>query len=228
MTIAGQLEAALVGMYLPSNELIRERSIYHRERMVNLKLAPYLLSKISVFSLFLAIQCVFYLLILSINVRLPADGIYMSGPVELFLTLFLTGVASVGLGLVISSIGRSTEMAIYMLTLLVFFQLFFAGLMFDLRNNPAEPLSYLTTTHWSLLAIGETTNLEQLAESTIICQPPLIPLGNPICLNFPDASDSVPLDYSQEGIVLKSWAMLIGMGAAFFFVAGYIVSRSKA
>lgn len=222
------LEAVLVGMYVPSNELIKERTVYLRERMVNLRVAPYLLSKVSVYTLFAAIQTALYLLVLSLGVRLPEQGLLLPGPVELFITLFLTMVASMGLGFVVSAISRSSEMATYVLVILMFFQFFFAGTVFDLRDNPAEPLSYFTTTRWSLTALGVTIDMEKQAEATILC--PTVPDDSPLagmdidCFNYPDAKDDLMLPYDDRNLPI-SWGVLVGMAAVYLGVAGLMIKR---
>ncbi|MCJ7623437.1 MAG: FHA domain-containing protein [Anaerolineaceae bacterium] len=226
------LEAALVGMYVPSNELIKERTVYLRERMVNLKVFPYLLSKVSVFTMFAAIQTFLYLLVLSVGVDLPDQGLYFPGPIELFITLFLTMLASMGIGFIVSAISQSSDMAIYILVILLFFQFFFAGTVFDMRDNIAEPLSYLTTTRWSLTALGVTINMEDQVDATIICttQPddPRTPIDEsekPMCLNYPDAAtENLMLSYDDEKL-LQSWGILIVMAFITIMVTGFLIKR---
>jgi len=224
------LEAVLVGMYVPSNELIRERAIYLRERMVNLKIPPYLLSKVTVFLLFAAIQTALYLLVLSLGVHFPARGQLLPFVPEMFITLFLTLAAGIGIGLLVSAIGRSSDMAIYLLVILMFFEFFFAGTVFDLRGNPAEPLSYTTATRWSLTAIGVSIDMPRLAESTILCSDlpdnPLTPADDPrtVCENYPEARDDLMLPYQDDRLV-QSWAVLAGMTIVTVLATGILIRR---
>jgi hypothetical protein len=146
--------------------------------MVNLKVLPYLLSKVAVFTLFAAIQTLLYLIVLSLGVDLPEQGLYLSGPIELFITLFLTMLAGMGIGFVVSAVSRSSDI--------------------DMRENAAEPLSYLTTTRWSLTALGVTIDMEEQVEATIICNPLIEapPGGNQprsTCYNYPGATDDLML-----------------------------------
>src|ERR1043165_5100121 len=163
------LEAVLTGLFVPSNDFVKERSIYLRERMVNLKVFPYLMSKTFIYSIFVIMQVILYLIILSFGIDFPQKGLYLPGVVELFITLFLTMMAGITFGFIISAISRSSEMAIYLLTMLLFFQFFFAGTVFDLRGNAFEPLSYFSTTRWSLTALGVTIDMPKIVESTILC-----------------------------------------------------------
>ncbi len=224
------LEAVLVGMYVPSNDLIKERSVYLRERMVNLKLLPYLFSKFSIFTLFTVLQTILYLLVLSIRVDLPEQGLYFSGPVELFITLFLTMMAGIGVGFVISAVSKSTDMAIYVLTIFLFFQFFFGGTVFDLRENKAEPLSYLSATRWALTALGVTMDMETQVEATILCNPlpdnPLTPEDDAktICFNHPEATENLMLPYDDDKL-LQSWGVLILMTFVALTITGILIKR---
>ena len=227
------LEAVLVGLYVPPNELIRERSIYLRERTVNLKMLPYLLSKVLIYAIFAAIQVALYLLILSIGVDFPKQGLLMPGASELFITLFLTMMAGIGIGMVVAAVSRSTDMAIYILVMLLFFQFFFAGTIFDLRGNNFEPLSYLATTRWSLNAIGVTIDMEKLAESTVLCnrapENPLDPQSatKTVCFNYPEARDDLMLSYKAEKLT-QSWLVLAGMALLSICVTGILLQRMNA
>jgi ABC-type multidrug transport system ATPase subunit len=225
------LEAVLIGLYVPSNELILERSVYLRERMVNLKILPYLLSKVLVFSLFAFIQCVLYLVVLSLGVDFPEQGLYFSAPVEMFITVFIAMVASIGLGLFISSLAKSPEMAMYMLVMLLFFQFFFAGIIFDLRDKPAENFSYFTTTRWSMIALGVTVDLENLAENTIICNtmeddPRTPEIGDEFtnCIHYPEATEDLLLSYEEDNLLI-SWGVMIAMGLVFLMFTGISIKR---
>jgi len=224
------LEAVFTGVFLASNDLVRERSIFLRERMVNLRVWPYLLSKVLIYSGFVIVQVLLYLIIISFGMHSPARGLYFSGYVELFLTLYLTVMAGVSLGFIISAVSRSTEMAFYILTAVLFFQFFFAGALFDVRGDKSEPLSYLSTTRWSLTAVGVTIDMEKIAESTILCndipENPIDPDSalKPACFNHPAAKDDLSLDYGDEQLA-RSWTVLIGMSLLFLTATWFLLRR---
>lgn len=224
------LEAVLTGLFVPSNDLVQERSIFLRERMVNLKVLPYLLSKALIYSVFVVVQVLLYLIIVSFGVDIPERGLYFNGYIELFITLYLTMMAGISFGLIISAVSRSTEMAIYILTMLLFFQFFFAGAVFDLRGNRFEPLSYLSTTRWSLTALGVTIDMDKIAGSTVLCnevpENPLDPNSalETACFNYPDAMDDLRLDYGNEQL-LVSWSVLAGMTILFLGITWLLLFR---
>lgn len=226
------LEAVLTGLFVPSNDFVKERSIFLRERMVNLKVLPYLMSKAFIYSMFVVVQVILYLLILALRFDFPAKGLYLPGVLELFLTLFLTMMAGITFGFIISAISRSTEMAIYLLTMLLFFQFFFAGTVFDLRGNAFEPMSYFSTTRWSLTALGVTINMPKIVESTILCADlPTNPLDpnsalETVCEPYPEAADDLLIPY-DDGLLFKSWMVLIGMSLLFLTITGILLARAK-
>ncbi len=223
-------EAVLTGLFLPINDLIHERSIFLRERMINLRVSSYLLSKVFIYSAFVAIQALLYLIIISFGAALPEKGLYFSGSFELFVSLFLTMMTGVCFGLIISAVSKSTEMAIYLLAITLFFQILFAGVLFDLRGNRFEPLSYLSLPRWSSTALGVTIDMNRIAGSTILCnhvsEDPLDvnSVLKTVCFNSPATKEDVRLNYSNEQLT-RSWKVLIEMTFLFLGVSWFLLRR---
>jgi ABC-type multidrug transport system ATPase subunit/pSer/pThr/pTyr-binding forkhead associated (FHA) protein len=235
------LAAVLVGLFSSSNELVLERSVYLRERMVNLKLIPYVASKLFIFGLFALVQCALLLGVLNMKVFLPGGGMLLPGTMEMYITLFMATMASVAMGLFISSISSSTNMVSYLMLIVLFVQIIFSGSIFDLRNKAVEPISYLTITHWTLVGLGTTDDVNQLAEYTVACGnkmdvdkdsinidtssgAPVIDTDNirmvetneKECRNTPIEREDMQVDYGEGfGTVFGIWVLLGGFGAAF-------------
>ena len=139
-------------------------------------------------------------------------------------------IAGIGFGLIISAVSRSTEMAIYIFTMLLLFQFFFAGAVFDLRGDKLEPLSYLSTTRWSLIALGTTIDMPKITESTILCNDMPENRLDPnsalktVCFHYPEARNDLRLPYENEQLA-RSWATLIGMTILFLAVTWLLLSR---
>lgn len=161
--------AFLVGAFGGSQELLKERSVYLRERMINLQLLPYLGSKFLMFGLFALAQVALHLLILSFQVDLPSDGVLFKGFLELLITLWLTVMVGIATGLFISAISSHSTMAVYLVLVVVFFQYIFGGAIHNLRDKPIEFQSYVASTRWATLAIGTTVDIVEQAEATIVC-----------------------------------------------------------
>ncbi len=162
------LAANLLGIFAAAYEIVKEGAIYRRERMVNLKIVPYLLSKVTVLALFALLQCLLLLLVVGLKVKYPADGVFLPSPIEMYVTLFLATLASISLGLLISASVRNTGTVIYVILFLLFVQIIFAGAIFDLPSA-AKPISYLTTTRWTLEALGNSVDLEALKQRGVSC-----------------------------------------------------------
>jgi ABC-type multidrug transport system ATPase subunit/pSer/pThr/pTyr-binding forkhead associated (FHA) protein len=159
------LAVVLLGLFGAAYEIVKERPVYRRERMVNLKIGPYLLSKVLVLFSFALVQCGALLGALWLAVNLPEQGILMSGPLEIYVTLVLTALAAILMGLFVSSLAPNANTVIYMILLVVFAQILLTGTIFKLPDT-AKPASYGMVTRWSLEALGSTANMEDLNKKT--------------------------------------------------------------
>lgn len=155
------LAGSLLGLFAASYEIVKEEPIYQRERMVNLKIGPYLLSKMLVLAGFALIQAFLFLLVLRMKIEFPDEGVFLPAGIEMYITLVLTALASMALGLLISALVTSDSTVIYVVLVVLFVQILFAGAIFEIPNV-AKPVSYLTTTRWALEALGSTADMEAL------------------------------------------------------------------
>ncbi len=155
------LAPTLLGIFGAGYEIIKENSIYRRERMVNLEVFPYFASKFVVLGLFMAIQMGLFLGLLTLGVSMPNAGAITWAPLEYYITLLLTVFASIALGLFISASVSSRDMVTYLIFIIILAQIILSGATFQL-STLTEPLSYLTITRWSLEALGISTDIESL------------------------------------------------------------------
>ena len=124
------LVAIWFGTSVAAREIIRERPVFRRERMVNLGILPYLGSKLFVIGLIVAVQCLMLFLPLKF---LDAVGV-MKMPGEMFgipqlWAMLLTAAVGVALGLLISALVRTSEMATSLVPLILIPQILFSGLV---------------------------------------------------------------------------------------------------
>lgn len=161
--------AFLAGAFGSSQELLKERTVYLRERMINLRLLSYVGSKLFVFTAFAFVQSILYLLLISLKIELPADGQVFIGFIELFITIWLTMVAGMVTGLFVSAVSNSSTLAVYLVLFIVFYQYVLGGALFNLRGKSIEPLSYGAAARWGTLALGATADVAGMAEATIVC-----------------------------------------------------------
>ena len=155
------LASILLGLFSSAYEVVKERHIYQRERMVFLGLLPYLLSKMVVLSALAAVNVLVFLFILGGKVDFPKEGVFLPAPVEMYITLVLAAVAAIALGLFLSSAAPNSNAVVYLILGVLFGQILFAGTIFKLPG-PAKSISYLTLTRWTIEALGISVNLEGL------------------------------------------------------------------
>ncbi len=168
LTFLLAIVAVWFGTSNAAREIVKEAAIYARERRVNLKLAPYIASKLAVLTALSAVQTLILLLpLLAVGVapgRLPA----------LHLALLAGAVAGVGLGLLVSAQASNPDRAANLVPLLLIPQVIFAGglidiphLTFDngvrLDGNPLIlALSHLMVAKWTWRALGATLGLDDV------------------------------------------------------------------
>ena len=124
------LVAIWFGTSVAAREIIRERPVFRRERMVNLGILPYLGSKLFVIGLIVTFQC----LLLFVPLKLLDLANVMAMPGELFgipqlWAMLLTAGVGVALGLFISALVRTSEMATSLVPLILIPQILFSGLV---------------------------------------------------------------------------------------------------
>jgi|YNPNPStandDraft_1061719.scaffolds.fasta_scaffold04766_3 ABC-type multidrug transport system ATPase subunit/pSer/pThr/pTyr-binding forkhead associated (FHA) protein len=196
------LAAVLLGLFAAAYEVVKERSVFLRERMINLRLLPYLGAKFAVLGGFAMVQCLLLLVVLGWGVRLPQFGVVTSAPVEMYVTLLLGTLAALAMGLFISAVVPNTNSVIYIVLLVLFFQIIFAGVFFNLPG-PAGNLSYLTLSRWTVEGLGTSVNLDWLNNLTRTrFQPPPISREVHLPVALP-APPTVVTETQQVAVVVE-------------------------
>ncbi|MGI8788194.1 MAG: FHA domain-containing protein [Pyrinomonadaceae bacterium] len=124
------LVAVWFGTSVSAREIIRERAVYNRERMVNLGLIPYLFSKLFVLGIIVGVQCLMLfvpLKFLDITGLMPMPGELLGIPQ--FWAMLLTAGVGIALGLFISALVKTSEMATSLVPLILIPQILFSGLV---------------------------------------------------------------------------------------------------
>ncbi|MBN1220114.1 MAG: FHA domain-containing protein [Anaerolineae bacterium] len=209
------LSANLLGVFAASYEIIKEETIYRRERMINLRILPYFAAKFGVLGLFMLLQCLLLLLILAVGIDFPSDGAILWSPLEYYFTLVFTALASVALGLFISALATSRNMVIYLVLLVLFGQIVFSGAIFEL-SPLTQPLSYLTITRWSLEALGASTDMDELNNLGQVRVEREVDIGRGVQTVVEDVPSTMTfyVNYSHNALALLSrwiflWAHLL-------------------
>lgn len=146
------LVAALMGLTGSFREIATETTIYRHERLKGLHPAAYLLSKfILVGLLYGVIAPIAMLMILTTFQPLPADGVFISSVTGLYITVILTALATVGLGLAISAIGSSSEYATLLMSIAVIAHALLSGLVSnDQWKRVIDALSVGVASRWAM------------------------------------------------------------------------------
>src|SRR5260221_2187288 len=122
--------AVLFGCLNGVHAIVREKPIYRRERMVNLGIAPYMFSKIFVLGIFSLVQSA--ILVYIVNLKAPFhQGIFLPILVEVYITLALTNLAGLMLGLAISALAPNSDRAMSLVPLVLIPQVIFSGVIID-------------------------------------------------------------------------------------------------
>lgn len=115
-----------------AREVVAETAIFRRERMVNLGIANYVLSKFVVLSFFCVLQCSILLSIVFFSLGLSGGAAAFVSSLTL---LSLTAICSVALGLLLSSIVASSEAAMALTPIALIPQVVLGGLMVPVTSN---------------------------------------------------------------------------------------------
>jgi ABC-type multidrug transport system ATPase subunit/pSer/pThr/pTyr-binding forkhead associated (FHA) protein len=129
-----------------AREIVTERSIYLRERMVNLRLFNYVLSKFILLSLFCVIQCAMLLGI--VFFALGFNGGILAFLLELGNVTALA-INATALGLLVSTMVASAEAAMALTPIALIPQVVLGGLMVPMTTNPnMKPMMFLMPSRW--------------------------------------------------------------------------------
>ena len=145
------VSAVWFGTSNAAREVVSERSIYMRERMVNLKLFNYIFSKFVLLSMFCVAQCTILLAIvffaLGFNGGLPAFGISLA-------TLIVTAMNSVAVGLLLSTLVTSAEAAMALTPIALIPQVVLGGLLVPMTTNPMlKWFMYVMPARWGFQGV---------------------------------------------------------------------------
>ncbi|MHB8627042.1 MAG: ATP-binding cassette domain-containing protein [Aggregatilineales bacterium] len=221
------LSVTLLGVFASAYTIVIERNVFLRERMVNLRVGPYLASKVLVYGGLSVLSAAVFLFIIAFGVRLPDQGLIMWGPLELFISLALTALAGVSIGLLLSAVTREVNAVTYLMLGVLFTQILFPGVLFQMKGPVLETLSRLTVTRWSLEALGGTANMvARSSEGATILHifvsganlPGIKLLPGPNVLSF----SSYP---SAAGDLLIRWGVLALFSVIFLGVSAFVLNR---
>ena len=137
------LTAIWFGCTNASRELVKERAIFFRERMVGIEIPAYVFSKVRILAMFGFLQCLALLVIVNYSIHLLGNKLL------LFLSLYFCSLAGMMLGLLISALMNSQDKAVGMVPLVMIPQILFSEFAL-----PKELHEGLTTYLERLMLVG--------------------------------------------------------------------------
>ncbi|GIW08609.1 MAG: ABC transporter ATP-binding protein [Dehalococcoidia bacterium] len=147
-----------------SKEIVKELPIYKRERMIGIRIVPYLFSKVIPLLGIALIQNVVFLLIMMIILPFPFDGPRMF--LEFFGMLYMVSIAAVLLGLFVSSVVGSVDESNSIVPILLIPQVVFSGAVIPLAKMPGftQPIANFVISRWGWESVGNILNVSHMAE----------------------------------------------------------------
>ncbi len=144
--------AIMIGGLSQMREFVKEAEIFKRERLVNLKVLPYVMSKIWVAALLALYQAAAYTIIHYLAFKMPGGTLEF---LLFYLTLTLATLAGMMLGLLASAVAPNANAAPLIVILLIIPQVVLGGALIPM---PAS-ISAVTVSRWAFEPIVGITGL---------------------------------------------------------------------
>ena len=193
-------------------QICTEFPIFFRERLVNLRIVPYVASKFVVLAPLLVVVCILMLGVLRLFDRLPALSTEASA--ELTFTLVLSAFAALALGLLTSALVSNTEQAMVAMPMLCFPQCLFAGaiLPVPIMATAGKAMSAAMSSRWSFEGLGSSAGLEETVASS----------GSP-------GAEALLAQYgsSFSGPLIETWLILGAFTVAFTLATCFVLQRKS-
>jgi ABC-type multidrug transport system ATPase subunit len=139
-------------------EIVKEAPIYRRERAMHLGVIPYVLSKVGVLGVLCLVQSLVLLGVIGWKGGYPTHGVFWPPFLELYISLALTALAGLMVGLTLSALAPNADRAISLVPLLMLPEIIFSGTMFQL-SGVLGAVADIMATRWGLAALGGALHL---------------------------------------------------------------------
>ncbi|MDB4930588.1 MAG: modulated efflux pump with fused ATPase and integral rane subunit, partial [Myxococcaceae bacterium] len=202
------------GIINAAREVCKESTILRRERLADLRVGPYVLSKVAVLGALVLVQSALLLGVVALRCDLPAQGLVLGAAPDFYVTTVLSSCAGLALGLLISALATTPDKAMSVVPLALVPQILFAGMIFDLEGATTVA-SWFTASRWSMDAFGSLARLNAL----------------PAQDGLPSAAQAGAASANYEataGHLLACWATLAGYATACVGVTAAVLQRRRA
>ncbi len=203
------IASIFIGAMTSAREITKESAIYIRERLVNLKILPYVASKVLVLGVLSFIQAAVFLGLISLRIKFPDLDAQLG--LKLFANMYLVYLAGMSMGLMISAFVPNEDRAAGLVPLFVIPQMTLAGAIIPIANMPkgGQLLSNLAISRWGFENFGIITNHNDRLNALVAQRPGLTN------------------DYQQafEGSLRAHYGVLILFVVVFLTAATLLVKR---
>jgi ABC-type multidrug transport system ATPase subunit/pSer/pThr/pTyr-binding forkhead associated (FHA) protein len=158
------LGSSFIGIAAAVQELVKEGSIFDRERSIGLNVSAYFVSKIAVLGAIVSVQTLVFISISLAGRGTPAQGAFFSSSYfEIVSAAILLSLASMTIGLLISAIVKTTDVTMPALVLVTMAQVVFSGAVPLRVSGFIDVMGFVNPGYWAMNAFGATTDLNSLA-----------------------------------------------------------------
>jgi ABC-type multidrug transport system ATPase subunit len=160
-------------------EIVKELPIYHRERAIGLSAGAYVMSKVIVLGVITAIQTAILVPIalrlqtlpavdelgslpvqLAVPVHIAPTGVFLPAQLsELVVVAIAVGIASMGLGLLVSALAGGVDRAATLLPIVLVAQVIVSAPLGASSNVILRDVGYVLSAQWGMAAAGSTVDL---------------------------------------------------------------------
>ena len=134
------------GVNNSAREIVKEQSIYRRERKFNLAISTYIISKFTTLIIIASIQALLFSAVLFSTYQ--NSFVKLSSYIEMSIwMIFIISISSL-MGFLISALMSSTEKVMSLVPILLIPQIMLAGVITKIENRLVEFISYLTFSRW--------------------------------------------------------------------------------
>ncbi|HRK26033.1 MAG TPA: FHA domain-containing protein [Chitinophagales bacterium] len=141
------ISAVWFGANNAAKEIVGELPVYRRERMFNLKIMPYLLSKIGILSLFSFVQVLVFVAILFAGVG--NDAVSLNNYWQQVGIMFYLTFSATLLGLLVSALVNNAEKVMTIIPIVLIPQIILSGVITAIpKESPGEIVSYGMLSRW--------------------------------------------------------------------------------
>jgi hypothetical protein len=217
-----------------AREIVTERAIYLRERMVNLNLFNYVMSKYVLLSLVCIVQCAMLLAIVFFALGFEGGPLAFLAELGAMVAVSMNATA---LGLLLSTVVTSAEAAMALTPIALIPQVVLGGLMVPMTTNPMlRPLMYIMPARWGFegsiawerqaISAQPAWNID-LHQPGLTSPPDFVKAGHFDCATAQMASDTISgawgfIEYDQPWVPA---AVLYGMVFAMLLILLVLLKR---